>query len=235
MIWALQSRAVPLRERLATIHRQTLLLAMTLVFVLVAVGMIGITVGARMQSAQVQARVLADNLSAAVAFGDAKAAGESLQSLRHEHNILHASVSDVQGRVLAAYRRAGEGAPPPATPRGTTLDLDWQRLVVVAPVTTPLGEAGRVEIVVGLSSLYRDGLWLMLAMLVSVLVASAAGTLLLRRLSRSVIDPLSALTQVAREVATSADFAHRAEGSRIVELDTLARSFNTMLDQIQDR
>ncbi|HET9822402.1 MAG TPA: response regulator, partial [Burkholderiaceae bacterium] len=47
--------------------------------------------------------------------------------------------------------------------------------------------------------------------------------------------PLSALTQVAREVATSADFAHRAEGSRIVELDTLARSFNTMLDQIQDR
>lgn len=87
-----------------------------------------------------QAQVLAANLSAPAAFGDAQAAGETLHSLDGLRAVGRATLYDSQGRVLAQYRRDG-GTPATASmptavgqPFGARLVHQDGWLVVSQPV-----------------------------------------------------------------------------------------------------
>jgi signal transduction histidine kinase/DNA-binding response OmpR family regulator len=77
--------------------------------------------------------------------------------------------------------------------------------------------------------------WQALALLAAVLLALVASRLLVGRLSASVLQPLADLDRLMDRVSDDADFAVRAPGCDIAEIDALARGFNDMLGQIQQR
>ena len=86
--------------------------AVGLVALMVALSSFSLGLWALSDTSRVQARVLAENAAAALAFGDAKAAAELLQSLRNAPEIQQAALYDAAHRPLAQYRRdADNGAP----------------------------------------------------------------------------------------------------------------------------
>ena len=58
---------------------------------------------------------------------------------------------------------------------------------------------------------------------------------LLRRLNRSVLQPINGLSALMDQVSEQNDYSARAAPSDITELNTLADGFNDMLGQIQQR
>lgn len=65
----------------------------------------------RAERAQVRARILAANVTAAVDFGDREAAQEAVNAFRADPSARIVAVYDLQGRLLAGFSRTGEPIP----------------------------------------------------------------------------------------------------------------------------
>jgi signal transduction histidine kinase/DNA-binding response OmpR family regulator/HPt (histidine-containing phosphotransfer) domain-containing protein len=184
-------------------------------------------------SAQAQARLLADNASAPLAFDDSKAAHELLQSVRNSRDALGATLLRKDGRVLAREMATGVTLDWPAS----TDDLVIRpRFVLVAQtVKAQPGNDGRLLLVIGLDGLYAETAWLLASVIVAAVLGLLTSRLLLRRLNASVLKPLAALSTLMDRVSTQADYGVRASRSRIAELDALGAGFNTMVEQIHER
>ena len=61
------------------------------------------------------AEVVGDNSTAALAFGDGKAATETLRVVAVKPHIISAAILSADGRELAHYQRQGAALPPPLT------------------------------------------------------------------------------------------------------------------------
>jgi hypothetical protein len=102
---------VALGERLQRINLIALGAAVAIVAVFVVISSLALSLMALVDVSRVQAKVLADNATAALAFEDARAAGELLQSLRNSPDVRGAVLYRGDGGVLAAFQRAGQAAP----------------------------------------------------------------------------------------------------------------------------
>jgi signal transduction histidine kinase/DNA-binding response OmpR family regulator len=227
---------IALGELLRRINRLALGAAVSIVAVVVVVSSFGLGLLSLIDASRIQARVLAENTSAALAFGDRKAAGESLQSLRNSPDILVAALYDDQGRLFADYRRDGEAPAVVAVNPDQDLVLHPAFLVAVQRVgSSAAGGGGRLVLTVGLTSLYRQTVWQVAATALAALLALLASKVLLRRLNTAVLQPLLGLNELMAHVSEEGDFSVRAQPSRIAELDALGSGFNAMLEQIHER
>jgi diguanylate cyclase (GGDEF)-like protein len=139
--------------------------------------------------ARVHARIAADSTSAALQFGDAKAASESLNSLRASTEIEAATLYAPGGRLVAQFRR---------NPVRTSNDHTREELVTVEePVSQGGGPPGRVVLAVSLSSLRSRAAMFVLVSLVSAALALAIAYLRIRRVRRAVINTESRLDRLA--------------------------------------
>jgi two-component system, sensor histidine kinase len=228
--------ALPLGALLARIHRKALAAAIGVGALVILASSCGLGLWSLVQSSRVQARVLADNLSAALAFTDTRAAGELLQSLRNSPDIQVATVYDRQGRLFADYRRDGEA--PPAQAEGVGHG-DWRltptHLLLRQPIDDNADTVGQMALTVSLSGLYRQTAWLAAATVLAAWLALLASRALLNRLSQAVLRPLGGLSALTERVSNEGDYGVRAPRSQVVELDALGQGFNTMLDQIGER
>ena len=225
---------ISLASLLQRIDRVALAVAMSIVAAVVLASSFAIGLWALADTSRVQARVLAENVSAALAFGDAKAAGELLQSLRHSPAIEQAVLYDEQGRAFASHARDAAAAPAAAPARRDGLRLTATRLVLAQPVSA--GSArGVLEIQVALAGVYRQTGWLMLAVLGAAALALTASHALLRRLNAALLGPLDALHALMAQVKRGGDFSVRTRRSRVAEIDELGLRFDEMLEQIQQR
>ena len=86
----------------------------------------------KLREASVQASILSDSVSAALAFDDAKLAREYVDALAADHDIDAAGVYDPNGRLVAGYSRA---AAPPATSRVRPPSLDGDHIIITRAVT----------------------------------------------------------------------------------------------------
>ena len=227
------TQRIALGALLRRIDRIALSAAMAIVALIVIASSFALGLWALADSSRVQAKVLAENVSAALVFEDTKAAGELLGSLRNSPEILAAALYDKQGRVFARHRLA----------EGQTLDGaggEWLRmqptfLVVAQPVSGAQGTVGQLVIKVGLAALYRQTAWLIAATVAAALLALAASHLLLRRLNAAVLGPLDQLNTLMSQVTHDSDLRVRAKRSRIAEIDELGLGFNAMIEQIEER
>ncbi len=226
---------IALGAQLRRINRIALGAAVGIVALMVVACSFTLGLWALVDSSRVQAKVLAENASAALAFGDAKAAGELLQSLRNSPDIQLAALYAEGGRLFADYRR--EGATSSVLAPGVVDDLLIRPtfLVVNQTVSAAPGVNGRLSLKVSLAGLHRQTAWQILATAVAALLALGASGLLLRRLNASVLHPLGGLSGLMEHVSNQGDYSVRAAGSRIVELDALGTGFNAMLEQIHER
>jgi signal transduction histidine kinase/CheY-like chemotaxis protein/HPt (histidine-containing phosphotransfer) domain-containing protein len=204
-------------------------LAAAIGFVALFVVAISFALGLRalIDSSRVQATVLAENAGAALAFDDAKAAGELLQSLRISPDVLGASMYRSDGTLFASYGIVLAPA--------RDLDVRPGLVTLAVPVVAQPGSHGRLVLGVSFAKLYRETASQLAATFVAALLALMASTALLRKLNAAVMKPLAGLNQLMEKVSADADYHVRAPASHIIELDLLGRGFNTMIEQIHAR
>ncbi|MFN3544707.1 MAG: response regulator [Thiobacillus sp.] len=229
------TRVVTLGDQLRRINRITVAVALGLVALVVIVSTFAISLFGLVESSQVKARVLADNVSASLMFSDANSARQLLQSLRYSRDDQGTAIYDGGGRPFAQYVRQERDMPAalPAPVEQVTYSLD--HIALVQPIIHENEVIGGIYMMVGLDTIYRQSAWQGLIALAAALLSMALAKVLTRHLSASVLTPIDALAGVMERVSASQDYALRAEPMPLKEMDMLGRGFNAMLEQIQSR
>jgi len=200
------------------------------------------------------AKIVGDNSSAAVAFSDRKAAGDTLSALRAKPYILTALVILKDDSVFASY----------AASRGDLVQLSFvegagDKLRINGSRFRSVLDSSRStfairEHIVGISPIILDGqqigtvviqsdpgelnlrLVRFFALLAGVMASALALVYLLAsRLQHLISEPITHLAQVMKAVSTDKSYGLRARKQGNDELGTLIDGFNEMLVQIQHR
>ncbi len=224
-----------LGNRLQRINRLALMAAFAVITSVVLVTNFALGLSDLINTSRAQARVLASNAAAPLAFVDTKAANEMLQSLQAVRELTVAEIFDKTGSSFAVYRQIGAASltHPPA--EGDSLHIHWNAIVVHEPLRFQDKVSGELALQVSMASLYRETLWQVLAALIGGALAWLISHRLLLRLNASVLEPLASLYDVTERVTRQGDYRLRAAPSKITELDVVGKGFNAMLDQIQQR
>ncbi len=180
-----------------------------------------------------QVRILAENSTAPLAFGDARAAGETLAVLELRPRVEMGCTYTAAGAVFATYHR-GTGSECPPMPQAGE-DFGWRRLTMVVPVTLDNRPVGMLLLQRDLDDV-RDRLAIGIATLAVLLViATVVGLLVGSSLQRTFTQPLLDLAGTARIVSASKDYSLRATPSSTDEVGIVVHAFNDMLDQVEER
>jgi signal transduction histidine kinase/DNA-binding response OmpR family regulator len=182
------------------------------------------------------ADTLGANTAASLAFDDRKSAQDMLAALHAEPHIVASCLYDRGGKIFAEYRRDGVSADlqmPSLQADGARFES--QSLTLFRSVYLGGEKAGTIAIVSDLGALrakirqYTEisVLVLLLSMLATLLVSS--------RLLRPITGPILQLAGIAGKVSSEEDYSFRAVVQSDDEVGTLVRSFNQMLERIQER
>ena len=185
-------------------------------------------------------RALADtlgaNTAASLAFNDPKTAREMLGALRADHNVLGACLYDIHGNIFAEYRRAGLGTEftmPSLRDDGAYFERN--SITLFRSVLMETDKTGSIAIVSDLSRTSAR-LWGYSKIASLVLLISTLVTYLISlRLLRLVSDPIVQLAQVAGRITSEENYSLRAIPQGNDESGMLVRSFNQMLERIEQR
>jgi PAS domain S-box-containing protein len=182
------------------------------------------------------ADTLGANTAAALMFNDPKSAREILSALRSETHIAAGCLYDRRGRVFAEYRRPGAFAScamPAWDEPGAR--FEQETLTLVRSVSFERTSVGSIAIVSDLSVLHAQLRQYtkisVLVLLVSVLLAFAVSSHFLRKIT----SPILQLAGLAGRVSSQKDYSLRADRGGRDEVGLLVRSFNQMLEDIQQR
>jgi diguanylate cyclase (GGDEF)-like protein len=110
------------------------------------------------------AQVIADNVVAAVKFGDERVARETLATLSASPEVLEAVLADADGQPVARYARSPGTALPAAAdadpqPDQAVQRLEGRRLWVWQPVRLDGRTIGQLRLTVSLDLLFRQAAW----------------------------------------------------------------------------
>ena len=185
---------------------------------------------------------------AALAFGDRKAAAETLAVLRLDRSVLAADVYDATGQVFALYRRDDDAedrtvamsrAPPTALSGGQPDVGDgrfWaSQMQAGAPIVVDGSMLGTVTIEADLKPMWTDLLSRIGAIGLTTVVALAIALVLASALKRIIMTPITGLAAAAAAVTCDQDYSRRVEKTSADELGALVDGFNTMLEQVEQR
>ena len=228
-------KRIPLGDRLRHINQVTLGIALAIVAVIVIVSSFAVNLYALIGGSQAKARVLAENSSASLMFQDKHAADELLKTLENSPDVNEAAIYDRDRRLFTRYLVGGHTVPASLRTLHEAVAVDVESINVVQPILNNGEILGAILLRVDLASLYWQMLWQVLITFVAAVMALLITRVLLGRLTASLLQPLSSLTGVMDQVSANADFSLRAMPSAVTELDKLAKGFNAMLDQIQER
>jgi two-component system sensor histidine kinase/response regulator len=229
-------QSVTIGARLRRTNRITLGAAIAIVAAIIIASSFTLGLFSLANTTQVQAKMLAENAAAALMFQDESAAQQLLQTLRYAPNVHVAALYTQQQHLLASYRSDAQ-LPVPAVldaPSASVL-ITLTHIDILQPVLFRGARRGTLYLRIDVSGLYRQLAAQMLVTLCAVAIALTVSSLMLRRLNLSVLRPLSKLTELTERVSGSVDFRVRADPSDIAELDALARGFNGMLENIEER
>lgn len=176
------------------------------------------------QSLQTQARIVADNSAAPLRFGDAQAAKEALAVLHASTMIQQAEVLLNNGTVFASYQ---------ATGHQETLRHGALHPVLRSPIMLKGKQLGELLIHYDPISFERTLLFKGATGGLIALLMMAMAFFVMRSLLRDVIEPISRLSYLMKQVADSQDYSLRSHIQRGDELGDLARGFDGMLEHIE--
>lgn len=180
------------------------------------------------------ASIVADNVSAALAFEDTATAEEVLRSLRAKPHVVAGCVYDAGGALFASW--SAPGATPCPTEAGPPRALvEDDRAELTRPVTVEDQDLGRVLVISDLSGLRGILRRQVLLRLLAGLGATLLAMLVALRLQRVVSQPIADLAATAAAVTRRQDFSLRAERHGDDELGELVDAFNHMLARVEER
>ncbi|MGC2324795.1 MAG: response regulator [Terriglobales bacterium] len=175
------------------------------------------------------------NSTAALTFGDARAATEILASLRGDPHVIAACIYGKDQKPFARYlREESVGEPcPPVRAEGSYLgesSLGYFRAIVLRREVI-----GRVYIASDLSQLHARVRRTLISTLLALFGCLTLAFALASSLQKLISEPLQELVCAARQVTNEKNYAIRVSGCRQDEFGLLIASFNDMLEQIQMR
>jgi diguanylate cyclase len=176
------------------------------------------------------ARTLSYSVEAAITFRDEQSASELLRDIAGREGLVEARVLLPTGEVLASH----------VTPDSGAIDRLMRQageVLMHSEARSPVLLDGRT---IGLVRLRGDGTlyaWLLVCgVMGAVLCIGAAlvvGTLMTRRMERSIIAPVNQLAALTRSIRSERAYDRRAPAAHIAELQALSEDFNAMLDEVQ--
>ncbi len=181
-----------------------------------------------------QAELLGHMTSAALSFDDQRLATENLAALRIRPTVRAAAIYNASGALFASYLAPGEKAAFPVRPEPNGVRVTGTDLQLYKPIV----EHGETVGTVFLRAEYTLGSrafdYLTIAAAV-ILLAMVIAYLITRRLGHIVTEPITAISDIAREVVASRDYSQRARRISDDEAGELVDSFNAMLTEIEQR
>jgi signal transduction histidine kinase/DNA-binding response OmpR family regulator/HAMP domain-containing protein len=175
-----------------------------------------------------QAAILGDNCTAALAFGDAAAAGQTLKALKARPEVLRAVIYDVNGRIVAQFSGPGSDASGHAGTSSSTIEVEQQMRLDDRVL-------GRVHLAADLRHWYARATRSLTAAAVLLVVAALLSFLLSDRLHGLVTGPVAQLKETMQSVSESGKYGARVEKRTDDEVGELIDRFNGMLGEIQRR
>ncbi|MFM6854150.1 MAG: diguanylate cyclase domain-containing protein, partial [Sphingopyxis sp.] len=167
------------------------------------------------------------SVEAAVLFDDAAATMDALGPIGATKGVAEIRVLRADGRLMAQWQ--ADKAQPPG------LLAQW---LCPGPASARIGPAaqpiGQVQVRGNADGLAQFITISLLGAVACLLLALTGAALVARRLRRTIVQPLRAMADVAHDVRAARAFSRRAPGSRISEVDDMARDFNALLDELQN-
>lgn len=227
--------AVTLRSKLQQINFATQGTAMLLVAILVICSSFIISFLSILQSSQSTAKLLAENAIATLMFQDTNTAQTLLQSLNNTREIQAAAIYTAENVKFVQYSVENTLLPETLASTKEDMQTNIHFLTLTEPIHFNDQPLGSLYLEISLHPLYWQILWHVVITITAAIIALLIANLMLQRLNRSVLDPLNNLSTVMEHVTSRADYTTRTEPGLIVELNTLSKGFNNMLEMIQDR
>lgn len=180
-----------------------------------------------------QAELIGHMTSAALAFDDARLAGENLALLRLRPDVHAGAIYNSSGALFAFYSAPGVTPSFPAPEADGARVVDGELLLFrrIVERGEPLGT---VYLRTDYALFARARAYLAMAAAVTAL-AMLVAYLVLRRLGRIVTAPIFAIAATAREVVSTRDYSRRAPRTSDDEVAALVDWFNAMLSEIEQR
>ena len=175
------------------------------------------------------AETTAFNSASALLFDDVKSAQETLAALRGNRQVVSATIIDGRQRTFVTYQKAGPSE------AGVRPGFARNEVTVRRKIELDGAEIGELRIRADLSDMWNKltlgGIYTLLILVISLLVAFLVG----RRIQRIVSEPIVGLARTAWQVARDRDYSQRVEKNSNDEIGNLVDSFNEMLAQIELR
>jgi two-component system sensor histidine kinase/response regulator len=188
------------------------------------------------------ADVIGANATAAVVFGDADAAAETLAALKTHRHIVTASLLRPDGTPFAQYRRDGLRLPVALPLDAAALRRHESRetfagagLLIVHPLRLKNDVIGLIVVDADLSEVRARAAGFSRILILALACALVVALLLAVILQRSVLAPLLDLTDVTRAISRDRRYDLRASKAGNDEVGVLVDGFNEMLDEIRQR
>ncbi|HTH46813.1 MAG TPA: PAS domain-containing protein [Candidatus Limnocylindria bacterium] len=180
-----------------------------------------------------QARLVAENSTAALEFRNENDAEETLTSLRTQPYLLAAALYDAQGRLFVKFPTLVSSNDLPTVPETEGHRFGASALTLYQPVMRGDTRLGTLYLKADLAGLNRR---IQIYAVMSLLIVGgslAFAFWLSRTLQSKITNPIVALAETAQKISRDRDYSLRAPRMSDDELGALTQAFNGMLDRIQ--
>ncbi|MGH9684969.1 MAG: response regulator [Candidatus Acidiferrales bacterium] len=182
------------------------------------------------------AEITGSNTTAALAFGDANSARETLNSLSAQPHIVEACVYARNGSILASYHRRDTGADPfPAKPGPDGVSVVSKRRIAFRQIRLDDQAIGTIYLESDLDALNGRMKNLAEVAFIVVLATLFVTYFLSFGLLKAISEPILELARTAFAVSVNKDYSIRATKRSQDEVGFLFDRFNEMLAQIERR
>jgi signal transduction histidine kinase/CheY-like chemotaxis protein len=187
------------------------------------------------------ADMVANSGTAALSFGDTKAAAETLRGVSLNTHIVSAAILRADGQELAHFARPGVSPPRLVDTTTVRTHAPWHAftggiLQVTRPIRLDREVIGTAFVASDLDEVRSRAVALVRILAVLLLGASGVAWVVASRLQRVISVPLVRLAGTMRAVTDERRYNIRAEhGGGDDEIGELIGGFNEMLDEIQER
>src|SRR5580700_1387330 len=183
----------------------------------------------------VLAEMVGSNSTAAVTFGDKRAAEELLSGLKAKKHIVAAVIFSQDGQPFARYRRQGEAGTTLPVRRSSGSRFEGDRLIVYRDIRMGGQIAGVIYLESDLAELHQRLSRFAWTVFLILVASSAVAMALSSKIQGAVSGPIAHLAGVAKRVSGQKNYALRAVKQSDDDLGQLIDSFNGMLAEIEAR
>jgi len=176
------------------------------------------------------ADVVARNAASAILFNDIIATNETLQALSADNSVLRVDVLTNEHQIFTSYVNTSHRAN-----MWGHIFSDLNNVVIERQIVQNGKIEGTLRLYANYDEVWNDLASRWLVNLIGLLIAFILGYLLIRKMTKDILQPIERLAGAAREIIEHKKYSLRVEKTTEDELGDLTDDFNQMLAQIELR